>query len=70
MKTIVAAKNLVAAIHVAICRTNSNWFEFFATNHSDEMIESSVVAACIHFLRHFAATKYKLTNERASFIFL
>ena len=38
-----------------------------ATNRIDKISESSVVAACVHFRQQVAATKYKWTNEGASY---
>ena len=37
------------------------------TNRGDKISESSVVAACVHFRQQVAATKYKWTNEGASY---
>ena len=34
---------------------------------SDKISESCVVASCVHFRQQVAATKYKWTNERASY---
>ena len=62
-KSLSLRQNFVAAIS----RTNSNWFEIRATNRGDKISESSVVAACVHFRQQVAATKYKWTNERASY---
>ena len=38
-----------------------------ATYRSDKISKSSVVASCVHFRQQVAATKYKWTNERASY---
>ena len=48
-------QNFVAATS----RTNSN--------HSDKISESSIVASCVHFRQQVTVTKYKWTNERASY---
>ena len=62
-------KIIVAAAEFCRCDQSHEFKPVWirATYRSDKISESSVVASCLHFRQQVAATKYKWTNERASY---